>query len=142
MFPEGPDVWMANIWQGEWPFNNTMNDGYLTTSPVRSFPPNGYGLYDIAGNVWEIVSDFYRPDAYSLPSATERNTAGPETSFQPGTPPRLVHHVTRGGSFLCSDEWCKGYQPGARQPFDQESPANHTGFRCALDAAPGQAGVR
>lgn len=136
MFPRGEAVWMANIWQGDWPHANTSEDGYFTTSPVRSFPANGYGLYDMAGNVWEIVSDLYHPRAYSLPSATKPNPTGPppEVAIQPGQ--RVVYRITRGGSFLCSDVWCKGYQPGARQPFDNESPANHTGFRCAKDAHP------
>ncbi|MEO0414049.1 MAG: SUMF1/EgtB/PvdO family nonheme iron enzyme, partial [Verrucomicrobiota bacterium] len=130
------DVWMANIWQGPWPHANTEKDGFLTTSPVKTYPPNPYGLYDIAGNVWEIVGDLYHPKAYSFESATEKNPQGPHPSvvFQPGQ--RVTYRITRGGSFLCSDEWCKGYQPGARQPFDNESPANHTGFRCAMDASP------
>ncbi|MEO0445385.1 MAG: SUMF1/EgtB/PvdO family nonheme iron enzyme, partial [Verrucomicrobiota bacterium] len=133
MFPGGEDVWMANIWQGEWPHANAMTDGYFTTSPVKKFPPNAYGLYDIAGNVWEIVSDYYHPQAYQMPTATQANTEGPprQVAIQPGQ--RVTLRVTRGGSFLCSDVWCKGYQPGARQPFDNESPANHTGFRCVMD---------
>ncbi|MEM7697014.1 MAG: formylglycine-generating enzyme family protein [Verrucomicrobiota bacterium] len=140
MFPLGEDVWMANIWQGEWPHANTEADGYFTTSPVKKFPPNPYGLYDIAGNVWEIVSDLYHPKAYTFESATEPNPTGPHPSvvYQPGQP--VTYRVTRGGSFLCSDVWCKGYQPGARQPFDNESPANHTGFRCVRDAKPGEVG--
>lgn len=134
MFPEGETVWMANIWQGEWPSSNTQEDGFFTTSPVKSFPPNAFGLYDISGNVWEIVSDLYHPRAYTLPSATERNSKGPspQEAIQPGSP--LVYHVIKGGSFLCSDVWCKGYQPGSRQQMDNESPSNHTGFRCAMDA--------
>ncbi|MEM1296643.1 MAG: formylglycine-generating enzyme family protein [Verrucomicrobiota bacterium] len=134
MFPKGEDVWMANIWQGDWPNANSEDDGYFTTSPVRKFPPNPYGLYDIAGNVWEIVADYYHPNAYQLDTATKPNSPGPRRSMavQPGQ--RVTYRVTRGGSFLCSDIWCKGYQPGARQPFDNESPANHTGFRCAKDA--------
>ena len=134
MHPKGEKVWMANIFQGEWPHENTKQDGYFTTAPVKSFPPNAYGLYDMSGNVWEIVSDFYHPQAYKLKSATVRNPGGPEMSElrQLGQPPTL--RVTRGGSFLCSDVWCKGYQPGARQPFDNESPANHTGFRCVVSA--------
>ncbi len=134
MFPKGEDVWMANIWQGEWPHENTEKDGYFLTSPVKAFPPNGYGLYDIAGNVWEIVSDLYHPEAYTFKSAREANPTGPHPAVvnQPGQ--RTTTRITRGGSFLCSDQWCKGYQPGARQPFDNESPSNHTGFRCAMDA--------
>ena len=134
MFPEGKDIWMANIWQGEWPHNNIASDGYVMTSPVKTFPPNPFGLYDIAGNVWEIVSDYYHPQAYAMKSAGTRNPKGPSRQqvAQPGQ--RVILRVTRGGSFLCSDVWCKGYQPGARQPFDNESPSNHTGFRCAMDA--------
>ena len=134
MFPEGKDIWMANIWQGEWPHNNIASDGYVMTSPVKTFPPNPFGLYDIAGNVWEIVSDYYHPQAYAMKSAGTRNPKGPSRQqvAQPGQ--RVILRVTRGGSFLCSDVWCKGYQPGARQPFDNESPSNHTGFRCAKDA--------
>lgn len=64
-FPKGTGVWMANIWQGEWPLENTREDGHFGTSPARSFPPNSYGLYDMAGNVWELVSDLYHPNAYS-----------------------------------------------------------------------------
>lgn len=134
MFPKGKDVWMANIWQGPWPRENTAKDGYESTSPVKQFPPNGYGLYDMAGNVWEIVGDFFDPRTYSKREETTKNPKGPATSpkLQPGR--NITYRVTRGGSFLCSDQWCKGYQPGSRQSFDNESPANHTGFRLALDA--------
>ncbi|MBC19729.1 MAG: hypothetical protein CMJ74_05655 [Planctomycetaceae bacterium] len=134
MFPSGKNVWMANIWQGEWPHNNIASDGYVMTSPVKTFPPNPYGIYDVAGNVWEIVSDYYHPQAYAMESAKMRNPRGPSLQqvAQPGQ--RVTLRVTRGGSFLCSDVWCKGYQPGARQPFDNESPSNHTGFRCVMDA--------
>ncbi len=133
MFPKGDQVWMANIWQGEWPLENKQEDGFFATAPVKHFPPNGYGLYDMAGNVWEIVSDLYHPEAYRLPSATRPNTSGPskEEAAQPEDEP--ASHVTKGGSFLCSDLWCKGYQPGSREQIDNESPANHTGFRCAKD---------
>lgn len=131
--PEGDSVWMANIWQGAWPYENTGEDGYILTSPVKSFPPNAYGLYDIAGNVWEIVADHYHSHAYEIRDAGARNPTGPTARqvHYPGK--RLETHVTRGGSFLCSDGWCKGYQPGSRQPMDSESPANHTGFRCVKD---------
>ncbi|MEM6692889.1 MAG: SUMF1/EgtB/PvdO family nonheme iron enzyme, partial [Planctomycetota bacterium] len=134
MFPEGKETWMANIWQGTWPHENTGEDGYVATSPVKQFPPNPYGLYDIAGNVWEMVSDYYHPRAYEMATASERNTKGPKLNQVAAPDQRIVQRVTRGGSFLCSDVWCKGYQPGARQPFDNESPSNHTGFRCVMDA--------
>ena len=131
--PKGEDVWMANIWQGAWPYQNTAEDGFARSSPVRSFPENAYGLYDIAGNVWEIVADLYHPRAYDMREAGAMNPTGPrrEQILQPGQ--SLITHITRGGSFLCSDGWCKGYQPGSRQPIDNESPASHTGFRCVKD---------
>jgi len=133
MFPQGEDVWMANIWQGEWPHENSEADGFFATAPVKSFPPNGYGLFDMSGNVWEMVSDFYLPNAYELASATVPNPTGPseEVAVQPGE--TVIYKVTKGGSFLCSDVWCKGYQPGSRQQIDNESPSNHTGFRCVMD---------
>ncbi|MEM9281295.1 MAG: formylglycine-generating enzyme family protein [Verrucomicrobiota bacterium] len=134
LLPQDQEVWMANIWQGEWPHDNTEADGYFTTAPVKSFPPNGYGLYEIAGNVWEIVSDWYHPRAYLLPSATETNTSGPPLSAFAETQELGVYRVTKGGSFLCSEIWCKGYQPGSRDQIDDQSPANHTGFRCAMDS--------
>ncbi|MEM6364915.1 MAG: SUMF1/EgtB/PvdO family nonheme iron enzyme, partial [Planctomycetota bacterium] len=134
MFPRGDKTWMANIWQGSWPFENLATDGYVATAPVKTFPPNPYGLYDISGNVWEMVSDYYHPRAYELPSATQKNSTGPSLRRVANPGQRITLRVTKGGSFLCSDVWCKGYQPGARQPFDNESPSNHTGFRCAMDA--------
>lgn len=134
MFPKGEGVWMANIWQGEFPYENTMADGFVTTAPVKSFPPNGYGLYDMAGNVWEIVADYYAPNAYQLPSATSPNSKGPSKEEAGVLEHETLMHVTKGGSFLCSDIWCKGYQPGSREQIDDESPSNHTGFRCAMDA--------
>lgn len=135
MFPEGDDVWMANIWQGEWPHENSEEDGFFTTAPVKQFPPNGYGLYDMSGNAWEMVSDFYHPNAYELASATIPNPTGPsqKVAVPPGA--KVIYKVTKGGSFLCSDVWCKGYQPGSRQQIDNESPSNHTGFRCVMDVA-------
>jgi formylglycine-generating enzyme len=133
MFPEGKTVWMANIWQGEWPHRNTKADGFFTTSPVKQFAANGFGLYDMAGNVWEIVSDFYHPAAYTLPSATVPNPVGPTLHEATLAGMGVPSHVTKGGSFLCSDVWCKGYQPGSRGQMDEESPSNHTGFRCAKE---------
>jgi formylglycine-generating enzyme required for sulfatase activity len=133
MFPLGEGVWMANIWQGEWPHENSEEDRFFATAPVKSFPPNGYGLYDTSGNVWEIVADLYHPNAYELASATARNSTGPSSKVAIAPGAKVIPHVTKGGSFLCSDMWCKGYQPGSRQQLDNESPSNHTGFRCAMD---------
>ncbi|MEM9161381.1 MAG: formylglycine-generating enzyme family protein, partial [Verrucomicrobiota bacterium] len=125
-FPNGDEQWMANIWQGEWPHENTAEDGHKTTSPVKQYPPNPYGLYDIAGNVWEIVSDYYHPLTYSARSSGAENPKGPPLEAVKAPGQRVIYRITRGGSFLCSDVWCKGYQPGSRQPVDNESPANHT----------------
>ncbi len=132
--PQGEDVSMANIWQGVWPYENTGEDGFVATSPVRSFPPNAYGLYDIAGNVWEIVADRYHPRTYAERAGSNVvNPSGPsERLLRPGSQSVPIF-VTRGGSFLCSDAWCRGYQPGSRQSLSFDSPANHTGFRCAKD---------
>ncbi|MEX2580230.1 MAG: formylglycine-generating enzyme family protein [Verrucomicrobiales bacterium] len=133
MFPEGEGVWMANVWQGDWPHENSEADGFFATAPVKSFPPNGYGLYDVSGNVWEIVADWYHPHAYRLPSATVPNSTGPTPQEANDSETKAISRVTKGGSFLCSDVWCKGYQPGSRDRIDNESPSNHTGFRCAMD---------
>ena len=80
-----------------------------------------------------MVADFYHPNAYELASATVPNSAGPseKVAIPPGA--KVIYKVTKGGSFLCSDVWCKGYQPGSRQQIDNESPSNHTGFRCVMD---------
>ena len=132
--PLGEDVWMANIWQGVWPYENTKEDGFAATAPVKSFPPNAFGLYDMAGNVWEIVADRYHPKAYSLRTDGAINPTGPDVDSLSLLRQRLPTYVTRGGSFLCSDGWCSGYQPGSRQSLENDSPAHHTGFRCVKDA--------
>ncbi|MGB0418721.1 MAG: formylglycine-generating enzyme family protein [Opitutales bacterium] len=132
--PQGVDVWMANIWQGPWPYQNTRLDGFQLTAPVASFPPNDFGLYDMAGNVWEIVADRYHPEAYALRADhIVNNPQGPDGKLLARLRQRVPTYVTRGGSFLCSDAWCSGYQPGSRQPHENDSPAHHTGFRCAMD---------
>ena len=133
--PEGEGHWMANIWQGVWPYENTAEDGFVMTAPVKSFPPNAYGLYDISGNVWEIVADRFHPQTYQMRAGKViENPKGPSAQFLAPLGQRVPIYVTRGGSFLCSDSWCRGYQPGSRQSFEKDSPANHTGFRCAKDA--------
>lgn len=120
--------WMANVFSGEFPQHNTKADGYEFTAPVKSFPPNAFGLYDMSGNVWEWTADWYRPDYYAKSPA--KNPQGPSDSFDPAEP-QVRKKVTRGGSFLCTDEYCIGYQPGIRGKTSVDTGLQHTGFRCA-----------
>lgn len=138
MYPWGDDFRpggrsMANTWQGPFPANNTAEDGYTFASPVGAFPPNAYGLHDMAGNVWEWCADWYRPDSYARDARhTEqplRNPTGPETSHDPQEPGQ-AKRVLRGGSFLCTEQYCSRYIVGTRGKGEISSGANHIGFRC------------
>lgn len=121
------DQWQSNIWQGDFPSENTSDDGFRATAPVESFRPNGYGLFDLSGNVWEWCSDWYRPDTYLYSS--DKNPQGPDSSYDPQEP-GLPKRVQRGGSFMCADQYCKRYVPGARGKGEVSSAAGHIGFRC------------
>ena len=125
--------WQANIWQGRFPNENTELDGFRGTSPVASFPPNGYGLYDMAGNVWEWCADWYRPDYYE--NSPLENPQGPRESFDPSEP-GMPKRVQRGGSILCSDMYCIRYLPGARGKGAPDTGLSHLGFRCVKQPAP------
>jgi formylglycine-generating enzyme required for sulfatase activity len=130
--------YMMNSWQGHFPNENTAEDGYRATAPVGSFPPNGYGLYDMAGNVWQWCSDWYRPDYYQSLSAGPqpvRNPLGPSDSFDPSEP-GIKKRVMRGGSYLCSDQYCSAYEAGARGKGEPDSGMNHLGFRCVKSPRP------
>jgi formylglycine-generating enzyme len=119
--------WRANIWQGEFPVMNSSADGFRVTAPVATYPPNGYGLYDTAGNVWEWCADWYRADYYA--QSGKQNPIGPESSLDPNEP-QTPKKVQRGGSFLCSDVYCKGYRPSARGKGALDTGLSHLGFRC------------
>jgi len=122
---------MANTFQGHFPDDNTARDGFKGTSPVCAFPANGYGLCDMAGNVWQWVSDWYRPDYYQQLAAAggvADNPQGPQDSFDPGEP-GVKKRVQKGGSFLCTDQYCGRFRPGARGKGDVSTGASHVGFR-------------
>ncbi|MEM8906384.1 MAG: SUMF1/EgtB/PvdO family nonheme iron enzyme [Bacteroidota bacterium] len=125
----------ANFWQGLFPYQNTEEDGHLSTAPVRSFSPNAYGVYDMAGNVWEWCHDWYHDRFYQQAEASKANTSGPAQRFQAG---RALFHekVIRGGSFLCNDDYCSGYRNARRMGAAVDTGWNHTGFRCTC--TPGQ----
>jgi len=124
--------YMANSFQGHFPDKNTVDDGYRATAAVRSFPPNAFGLYDVAGNVWEWVSDWYRADYYktlAASGAVSRNPQGPPDSFDPSEP-GTKKRVHKGGSFLCTDQYCARYMPGGRGKGEPDTGTDHLGFRC------------
>jgi len=119
--------WMANIFEGKFPGKNSLEDGFEFLAPVKSFPPNAFGLYDMEGNVWEWCNDYYRPDYYS--QSPEQNPKGPADSYDPDEP-NTVKRVQRGGSFLCSDQYCIRYKAGSRGKGEVKSASNNLGFRC------------
>lgn len=126
--------WMANTHQGHFPVNDTGEDGYVGAAPVAQYPPNGYGLYDMAGNVWQWTTDWYRPDYYQQLAAAggvARNPRGPDSSYDPSEPnqPKKVH---RGGSFLCTDQYCSRYIVGTRGKGEPSTGTNHLSFRCVM----------
>jgi len=123
----------ANIWQGEFPYKNTALDGYERTSPVKAFPPNGYGLYDMSGNVWQWCSDWYQADLYRQRAGKGLvvDPTGPEKSFDPRQPYSPLRSQ-KGGSFLCNDNYCTRYRPSARHGCTPDTGMSHMGFRCAL----------
>lgn len=129
--------WMANTFQGHFPDGDNREDGWDGVAPVGSFPPNAYGLSDITGNVWQWCSDWYRRDYYATLASTgtvTRNPGGPEASLDPSEPgvPKRVH---RGGSFLCSSQYCARYVVGGRGKGEVSTGANHLGFRCVASSS-------
>ena len=124
--------WMANTHEGHFPDKDTGDDGYSGIAPVAQYPANAYGLYDMAGNVWQWTSDWYSPDYYQALAATgavARNPKGPESPFDPAEPTERKK-VHRGGSFLCTDQYCSRYIVGTRGKGEVSTGTNHLGFRC------------
>jgi formylglycine-generating enzyme len=123
---------MANTWTGKFPYKNTAEDGFAGTSPVKSFPANGFGLYDMGGNVWNWCADFYRADAFALQNTgCCVNPKGPDSTFNPSRGvAENPERVTKGGSFLCHADYCEGYRPSARRGTPPDTGSGHTGFRC------------
>ncbi len=138
-FPWGDEFrpkgkWMANTHQGTFPTNDTGADGHAGISAVAQYPPNGYGLYDMAGDVWQWTSDWYRPVYYQQLAAAHRiarNPLGPNSSYDPSEPDQ-PKKVQRGGSFLCTDQYCSRYVVGTRGKGEVSTGTNHLGFRCVL----------
>jgi sulfatase modifying factor 1 len=127
-------VWMANIFQGEYPNNNEVKDGYADAAPVKQYKPNAYGLYDMAGNVWEWCSDWYDENYYSqlAKDTISINPKGPTVAFD-SEEPGAEKKVQRGGSFLCTEQYCTRYMVGTRGKSEYRSTGNHIGFRCLKD---------
>lgn len=129
--PIDKDGYRANIWQGEFPYNNMRNESMYTT-PVATYAHNGYGLYDMAGNVWEWVADWYDYQYYTTVKDGVEDPQGPSKSNDPSEPLALKK-VIRGGSFLCNENYCTGYRVSARMRTSTDTSMEHLGFRCAAD---------
>jgi formylglycine-generating enzyme required for sulfatase activity len=131
---------MANTWQGAFPYQNLLSDGHERTSPVRAFPPNGHGLYDMIGNVWEWTSDFWsdrHEGAGSCCTPTNPRGGAEAQSFDPCQPEvRIPRRVLKGGSHLCAPNYCRRYRPAARHAEPVDTSTGHVGFRCVVRLQP------
>ncbi len=128
-------VHLANTWQGDFPYRNTLEDKFEYTAPVGSYPPNGYGLYDMIGNVWEWTSDWYQEHGkIDSPCCTVANPRGGErdASLDPRDPAGIPRRVTKGGSHLCAPNYCRRYRPAARMAQPIDTSVSHLGFRLVV----------
>ena len=139
-----PGPFLCNRFTGDFPHRDTAEDGYAGVAPVKSYPPNGYGLYDMAGNVWQWTADIYRVDSHDLaakdaaaaPGGCCLNPRGPLEAFNPVRQvPDALERVMKGGSFLCDPSYCESYRPTARRGMPPDTGTGHTGFRCVLTQA-------
>jgi formylglycine-generating enzyme required for sulfatase activity len=128
--PVNVGVPKTNSWEGNFPYYNMLKDGFVRAAPVHSFNANKYGLYDMAGNVWEWCSDWYDADYYQ--QSARDNPKGPNASHDPQEP-AVPKRVMRGGSFLCNDSYCSGYRVARRMKSSPDTGLEHTGFRCVRD---------
>lgn len=130
---------MANTWQGEFPYQNTVEDGWIRTSPVGCYPPNGYSLVDMVGNTWEWTKDWWSspsPDAPKSCCAASKPLAQIEAdSIDPRDPARISRKVLKGGSHLCAPSYCRRYRPAARHAQPIDTSTSHVGFRCVFRPA-------
>ncbi len=131
---------MANVWQGDFPHDNTLADGWEYTAPAKSFPPNGYGLFQATGNVWEWTSDWYQDRSSSADAAPEHACCAAddprggsrEASIDPAAPGSVARKVMKGGSHLCAPNYCRRYRPAARMAQAIDTSTSHLGFRCIV----------
>ncbi|RYG01065.1 MAG: formylglycine-generating enzyme family protein [Caulobacteraceae bacterium] len=127
---------MANTWQGQFPYENTAEDGWVRTSPIGAYPPNGYGLVDMVGNTWEWTKDWWSSHAAEAPKsccAASKPIAETEAaSIDPNDPARITRKVLKGGSHLCAPSYCRRYRPAARHAQPVDTSTSHVGFRCVL----------